>query len=126
MLELNPNDNQGLRYVLLGHYLTLDRLDDAKRLLWQYGKDGSAMFAWGRVLHRFLLGDDAKAHVALKKARQGNPFAEDYLSGRKRLPRQLPDFYARGDENEAIECALELGAAWAKHPAAVKWLRAAP
>ncbi len=125
MLELNPNDNQGLRYTLLGHYLMLDHLDDAKRLLQQFDDDGSAMFAWGRVLQRFLAGDHSEARVALTEARELNRFAEDYLSGRKHLPEQLPGYYGIGDQNEGIVCAVELGDAWAKHPAAVKWLKAA-
>ena len=125
MLQLNPGDNQGLRYVLLGQYLTLDRIDGAKQLFEQFEDDGSAMFAWGRVLERFLAGDDAVARAALKEARETNRFAEDYLSGRKRLPRQLPGYYGIGDENEGIVCAVELGDAWAKHPAAVEWLKAA-
>jgi hypothetical protein len=124
MLELNPGDNQGLRYVLLGHYLVLDRLDAARQLLGQFDDDGSAMFAWGRVLERFLTGDQGAAQVALKDARASNRFAELYLSGAKRLPRQLPEYYGIGDENEGIVCAVELGAAWAKHPLAIEWLKA--
>jgi tetratricopeptide (TPR) repeat protein len=123
MLELNPGDNQGLRYVLLGHYLMLDRLEAARKLLEQYEDDASAMFTWGRVLEHFLADDLPAAREALKEARSSNPFAENYLSGRKRLPRQLPDYYGIGDENEGIVCAVELGAAWAKHPNAIKWLK---
>jgi tetratricopeptide (TPR) repeat protein len=123
MLELNPNDNQGLRYVLLGHYLELDRLDGAKQLLKQFDEDCSAMFAWGRVLERFLAGDRAAARAALGEARQSNRFAENYLTGRKRLPRQLPGFYGIGDENEGIVCAVELGEAWSAHPSAIEWLK---
>jgi tetratricopeptide (TPR) repeat protein len=123
MLELNPGDNQGLRYVLLGHYLTLDRLDGAERLFREFDDEAGAFFAWGRVLHRFLSGDQAAAQDALAEARKTNRFAEDYLSGRKRLPGQLPDCYGIGDENEGIVCAGELGQAWAKHPAAVSWLQ---
>jgi tetratricopeptide (TPR) repeat protein len=124
MLELNPGDNQGLRYVLLGHYLMLDRLDGARQLLEQFEDDGSAMFAWGRVLERFLAGDHSAAQAALKEARVANRFAEDYLTGRKRLPRQLPGYYGIGDENEGVVCAVELGEAWAKHREAIEWLSA--
>lgn len=122
MLELNPGDNQGLRYVLLGHYLALDRLQEAERLFRHYD-EASAFFAWGRVLHRFLSGDEPAAQKALAEARQTNRFAEVYLSGSKRLPTQLPEYYGIGDQNEGIVCAVELGEAWAKHPAAVKWLK---
>lgn len=126
MLDLNPNDNQGLRYVLLGHYLALDRLDDAERLLRFFEDECSAMFAWGRVLHRYLRGDEAGAGAALAEARQSNAFAEAYLTGRKRVPPELPPYYGFGDEAEGVVCAQEIGQAWAKHPAAVTWLRAMP
>jgi len=52
MIELNPNDNQGLRDYLLGLYLALSQLDRAASLFRQYEEDSSAVFAWGRV---FLL-----------------------------------------------------------------------
>jgi tetratricopeptide (TPR) repeat protein len=125
MLALNPNDNQGLRYVLLGHYLEVGRLDGPPRLFEAYEGEGSAMFTWGRVLHAFLTGGDAAARQALTDARAANPFAENYLSGRKRMPKKLPGFYGIGDENEGIVCAVELGAAWTKHPDAVAWLKSA-
>ena len=67
MLELNPNDNQGLRYGLLGHYLALGRLDKARELFEQYDDEPSAMFLWGRVLERFLAGDRDGAAAALKR-----------------------------------------------------------
>jgi tetratricopeptide (TPR) repeat protein len=124
MLELNPNDNQGVRYLLLGHYLSLDRLDDAAALLKRYKKDGSAMFAWGAVLQRFLAGDEAGARAAAIKARAVNKYAQAYLSGEKRLPRKLPDAYGFGDANEGIVCALEIGEAWKRHPRACDWLKA--
>jgi tetratricopeptide (TPR) repeat protein len=125
MLRLNPNDNQGLRYVLLGHYLELDHLDAAAGLLERFERDGSAMFAWGRVLERFLAGDESAAAAALKAARETYRFAEDYLTGRKRLTDPLPEYYGLGDRNEGVVCAVEIGTAWARHPGAVEWLKAA-
>jgi tetratricopeptide (TPR) repeat protein len=122
MLKLNPNDNQGLRYVLLGHYLALDRLEGARRLFEEYDQEDSAMFAWGRVLERYLTGDQLQAQNALKDALTLNRFAKAYLRGAKRLPRRLPGYYGLGDKNEGIVCAVELGAAWAKHGEAVDWL----
>jgi tetratricopeptide (TPR) repeat protein len=124
MLELNPGDNQGLRYVLLGHYLVLGRLDGARQLFSRFDDEDSAMFAWGRVLERCLAGDQGAAQDALRKARACNRFAEIYLSGAKRLPRQLPEYYGFGDQNEGIVCAVELGAAWANHREAIDWLKA--
>jgi lipopolysaccharide biosynthesis regulator YciM len=57
LLELNPNDNQGVRDILLGCYLSCDDLTGAQRLFRDYGEDTTAMFAWGRTLERFLSDD---------------------------------------------------------------------
>jgi hypothetical protein len=53
LLELNPDDNQGARYPLLGCYLTHREMTLAEGLLQQYEGDAMATFAWGRVLERF-------------------------------------------------------------------------
>jgi tetratricopeptide (TPR) repeat protein len=123
MLELNPNDNQGLRYYLLGLTLETSRLADAQRVLKQYGNEVSAVFTWGRVLERFLSDDLAGAERALKAARKANPHVELYLSGRKRPPRTSPAFYSPGEESEAVMCVEVLGGAWKEHKAAAAWLK---
>ena len=121
-LELNPNDNQGVRYPLLGCYLEADNLEAARRLFDQYDEEASAMFHWGRVLERVLSDDEKGARKALSEARKTNKYVEPYLTGAKRTPRSLPDCYGFGDENEAKVCIHEIGKAWKKHKKAVRWL----
>ncbi|MCO6042537.1 hypothetical protein NG895_01325 [Aeoliella sp. ICT_H6.2] len=123
MLRLNPNDNQGLRYSLLGWYLELGNLKGADHLLLEYAEEGSAMFAWARVLARVLDDDLDAATAALSEARDANQYVEAYLVGRKRLPKQGPGYYSPGDESEAIVCMDAIGGAWRKHPVAKKWLK---
>ena len=122
MLELNPNDNQGNRDTLLGRYLLTGRLQAADRLLAQYDSDYSAIFKWGRVLERYLSGDCQGASDALAEAREQNRHVEAYLTGRKSLPRRLPEYYSPGDEGEAVHCIASLGEAWSQHFGAVRWL----
>ena len=90
MLELNPNDNQGVRDPLLGLYLTAGDLKGAGRLLKKYEDDALANFAWGRVLERFLAGDRAGAKAALEIARAANGHVELYMTIRKPLPEEAP------------------------------------
>jgi tetratricopeptide (TPR) repeat protein len=123
MLRLNPNDNQGLRYSLLGLYFLADNLDGVRRLFHEYEDEGSAVFAWSRVLERHLSGDEKAATKALKDARKTNKHVMKYLTGEKRLPKNMPDYYGFGDENEAIICADAIGAAWKRSPKAVAWLK---
>jgi tetratricopeptide (TPR) repeat protein len=122
MLALNPNDNQGVRDPLLGLYLALGGLDEAGKLLHTYKEDASANFAWGRVLERFLFGDLEEAAAALKKARETNSFVELFLTGQKNLPKEMPDMYSPGSEEEAILCLDNMALAWGNFRPAVLWL----
>jgi tetratricopeptide (TPR) repeat protein len=49
MLGLNPGDNQGIRYALLGLYLAAWRGEQAAELMRRYPgeEDHAATFAWG-------------------------------------------------------------------------------
>jgi tetratricopeptide (TPR) repeat protein len=125
MLELNPNDNQGVRYNLLGRYLQRDDLAGAHRLFDRYGSEGSGLFAWARVLERWVSSDTEGASTALDHAREVNPFVEPYLTGRKTPPAHLPEYIAIGDEDEAVVFMDEIGPAWTAHPDAIEWLKKA-
>jgi tetratricopeptide (TPR) repeat protein len=122
LIELNPNDNQGVRDTLLSCYLAADNLDGARRLLREYKEEDSALFNWGRTLERVLSGDFDGAARALKHARKNNRFVELYLTGRKKPPREMPESYSFGSQEEAIICLEALGEAWAIHPEALVWL----
>lgn len=122
LLELNPNDNQGARDILLGCYLAADDLAGARRLFRQYKNDYSVVFAWARALGRFLANDLNGAAKELKAARQRNRFVELYFGGQKKIPESTPDSYALGSEEEALICVELLAEAWATHKEAVFWL----
>lgn len=126
MLVLNPNDNQGVRYALLGLYLALRRRESAAKLFEQYPDEAefSAAFAWGQVLERWLADAFEEAGQALASARRQNPFVERYLTGRKRLPESLPATYSPGDDSEAQIAADQLAPAISNSPEFVAWLQA--
>jgi tetratricopeptide (TPR) repeat protein len=123
MLDLNPHDNQGLRYDLLPRYLEAGATEKARRLLKAYADDYSAVFYWCRVLEQCLSGRLAEAAKALARARKMNHHVEAYLTGRKLPPRRVPDQYSPGEPSEAACYAKDLRAAWLAHPRAVSWLR---
>jgi tetratricopeptide (TPR) repeat protein len=122
MLELNPNDNQGVRDPLLGLYLETGDLKGARKLLEKFKEDASANFAWARVLERFLAGKSDEASAALKEARQANRHVELYLTARKTMPKHPPEMYSLGSEEEAALCLGYLFGAWAAHQEALFWL----
>jgi len=124
MLALNPGDNQGIRYLLLPALLTLNRLDAARKLFAAYPgeQEFSTVFAWSRVLERYLAEDLPGAAAALAAARKQNPHTQAYVKGQRRRPRELLLAYSPGSKEEAMCFAEGLRAEWEKHPAALKWL----
>src|SRR5205085_6381147 len=73
MLRLNPNDNQGVRYTLAGFLINLDRDDELARLLEQYRDDGTAAWAYTKVLLAFRRhGDTPEARELLQQAIKSN------------------------------------------------------
>lgn len=126
MLELNPGDNQGVRYSLLPALLSVKRMEAARGLFEKYPEECefNTVFAWCRVLERFLSGDLPGAQTSLAVARKQNPATQAYVKGHRGVPKQLPPAYAPGSREEAICFAETLRKMWEKHPAALKWLEA--
>jgi tetratricopeptide (TPR) repeat protein len=124
MLRLNPNDNQGARYLLLDALLALGRDDEAAALLKTYREDGSAHWLYSRALMRYReKGDVAPARTALAKAFAQNPHVPPFLTGRKPLPRTPPLFVGWGDKDEAVAYAQDSAAPWTVTPGALAWLK---
>ena len=124
MLRLNPNDNQGMRYLLAVLLLEMDRDADVEKLLKRYKSDASATWYFTRALVEFRKGGATdKANKALQKALKYNPHVLPYLTGQKRIPNRLPDTLGFGDENEAIAYAADHLNHWRRTEGAVEWLR---
>ena len=124
MLKLNPNDDQGVRHMLLTHYLAVRQPQNAQRLMAEYPRDfeTSTAFAYAHVLERFLSEDVAGAAWALALARRQNPHTEVYLADFHKRPESVPDRCLPGSEDEAAYFADALRLAWKAYPAARLWL----
>lgn len=125
MLDLNPNDNQGVRDWLAGCHLARKRYDDARMLFARYPDDWLAAPAWAKVLLAHVSESAEQAAKLLGEARKRNAHVEPYLTGRKRRPKGRPGAYSPGDETEAVYCADMLWEAWKAHPRSRKWLKEA-
>lgn len=96
LLRLNPDDNQGVRYVLAACYLEMDRDADLASLLHDYEEDGSAAWLYTRVLMSFRReGDSALSREQFIEAlRRGGPLYRRIRlrmgkhAGRDRVARQ--------------------------------------
>jgi tetratricopeptide (TPR) repeat protein len=125
LLRLNPNDNQGVRDVLLPALLATGRDGEAGALLQQFEDDVSAAWKYGWALWAFRReGDSQLARDRLREAVRANRHVPKYLSGKAEWPGPLPASYAFGSEEEAVLCADELGDAWRATPGAERWLAA--
>lgn len=123
MLRLNPNDNQGIRYLLLDCLLELGRDGEASRLLERYKEDASAAWTWSRALLRFKReGDSPASRKALAGAVKDNGHVAAYLLGRKKMPRNLPEYIGMGDDNEAVAYVHGAAGAWNATDGALAWL----
>jgi len=126
MLRLNPNDNQGVRYLLLDCLLTLGRDSQAEQLLEQYKDDAGAGWDWSKALLSFRrTGDSVSSREMLMRAIGTNGHVPAYLLGDKAMPQELPDYIGWGDETEAIAYAHGAAEAWTSTPDAMAWLRMA-
>jgi tetratricopeptide (TPR) repeat protein len=120
LLRLNPEDNQGVRYMLLPRLLELGRDAEAARLL-KTSDEESAVWAYARALLAFRLsGKSATAQQEIRRAFRTNPYAAEFLLASELPP--PPDHYSPGSPEEGAICAAELRPAFAATSGATEWL----
>src|SRR5215469_9461678 len=120
MLKLNPNDNQGIRYVLAGCLLRQDNYSALKELLAVH-EDDSAFWLYTRALVAFRESDE-QAAALVKNAWSANEHVPAILAGTKPAVSSNDGYITMGGPDEATYYATECGAAWHRTPGAVAWL----
>lgn len=124
LLELNPMDNQGVRYDLFIAYVESNVLQKAEALLNEYNEEITAHGAYNRVLLEYLQnGPTSKAKKLLKNAMKNNPYVVDYLLQKKKLPLLSPATYGLGDESEAIIYSEQHIDLWRENALLIEWLK---
>jgi tetratricopeptide (TPR) repeat protein len=125
MLRLNPGDNQGIRYIVLGCLGDLGRFDEMEKFMrGAYENDCAADWLYTKALLAFHReGASAQAVSTLSEAMKWSKHAPDYLTGKKSIPRRLPDRITVGGEDEGYCYASRFRAAWKKVPGALAWLK---
>lgn len=124
LLKLNPNDNQGVRYILFDFLLTDNRLLDIERLLKKFKDEGSAHWEYNLALYFFKkLGPESEKTLnQIKTAVSSNPFIEKYLTGKLKKPKESPSSYALGSKEEAICYLQDSVIPWVNTSPAIEWL----
>nr|BAN09862.1 conserved hypothetical protein [Mesorhizobium loti NZP2037] len=95
MLKLNPNDNQGIRYVLAGHLLARDDIKALRKLLKQHEDDGAAAWLYTRALLAFRENDPGAGKLA-EEAWLANSHVPGVLSGKQPLVASIDGYITLG------------------------------
>jgi len=126
ILQLNVSDNQGIRYILIAYLAELKKYDELDKFLNKrhYKNDCAAEWLYTCALSIFVKeGDSEHAKKELKIALKSNKFVPDYITGKKPIPRSLPDRITMGGEDEGFCCASRFLKAWKRVPGSIEWLR---
>ena len=125
LLRLNPNDNQGNRYILSACLLEGGRDQEMRLLMARYGDEKTCFIAYDKTLwtYRVTGGANERSNMMLQEALESNQCVPAYLLGEKAIPWRKPNYYGMGDENEAIIYASHSRKAWEQTPGALEWLK---
>lgn len=127
MLELNPSDNQGIRYQVTTGLIQQNRKKEYLELYEMFKEDGSAAWLYSHALFLFKQeGASSKANKALHEAHQANPFVLQFLTGEREFPDELPPSMILGGESEAIYSINDSGSLWLDTKGALDWAAAFP
>lgn len=123
MLELNPNDNQGIRYILSTLLLEKKDLTKFENFIKTYPDEDSAAWNYNIALYNFIKSKQTiKSEKTLLQAYQSNKFVIDYMLGIKELPREQPEYIGLGDENEAVSYIYSAWTVWKETKGAFDWI----
>jgi tetratricopeptide (TPR) repeat protein len=125
LLELDPDDSLGVRYILLAHLLHEGANDEAGRLLAEYEDDAQALWLYGRLLWRYRTEGDAEStREAFAAAVGANPYVVKYLLDPDGMPDTHAGSFELGSREEAAYVADALFDAFASTEGALEWLAA--
>jgi tetratricopeptide (TPR) repeat protein len=124
MLELNPNDNQGIRDLLAALLLRREDFAALKDLLTAYEEDASALWIYTRALLAYREGgaSDETALQLASDAWAANQHVPARLASRTPLVPGAGNLIAVGGPSEATYYVQTCGAAWRRTHGAVAWL----
>lgn len=123
LLDLDPDDGQGVRHVLAAALLELDRDEDLASLLETYAEDDGAEWTYARLLAGLRARADAPTLARLlRAAAESNGFVPDFLLGNTAMPDELPEDIEVGGPDEAAAYAETFGAGWMRTKGALAWL----
>ena len=122
LLELNPNDNQGIRILLSSLLAEEGRDDELEELLDSYEDEASCNWPYSRALLAFRRGGRTpEAEALMDAAIEANPFVPFIVLRFMETP-DPPPYVSLGGPDEAVSYAVDNALAWWRTEGAVVWL----
>ncbi|MCM8776061.1 MAG: SEC-C metal-binding domain-containing protein [Candidatus Omnitrophica bacterium] len=123
LLDLDPNDNQGVRYFLAGRLLETGHHGELLDLMQKrYSDDATAEWRYtNALLYYEIYGDSEVSRACLEEAVESNKHVPDYLLGLKEIPETEFQTVQFGGEDEAIYYCRENGELWWRNEKAMQW-----
>ena len=118
LLRINPDDNQGIRYLLLPLLIVNGQDDTAKKLVAEYA-DEESLWLYARALLGFREeGDTTGSRRIVRKAIRQAPYVAELLLGAD----ETEELVSRQEEEDAFFFADVLQSAWDASAGALDWL----
>ncbi len=123
MLRLNPNDNQGVRWLLLEWYCNLNWLDQALQLLDEYPDEDTPFMVLTRVCLEFQkTGPSDALESMLQEQLESNPHIAPKLLDQEEVSPFSVHSFSVGDDDEADAYCQSFRSLWKATPEALPWL----
>ncbi len=123
MLRLNPDDNQGVRWLLLEWYCNMNWLDKAMQLLDEYPAEDTPFMILTRVCLDFqLTGPSEVLETMLQDQLESNPHIAPKLLDQEEVSPFAVKSFIVGDEDEADAYCQSFRSLWKATPGALPWL----
>lgn len=123
LLELNPGDNQGVRYALASLLLFTKNYKQFGKLYQKYTDEQSAFWLFNYALYLFATEEPTpKANKALLLADEANPFVIEFMTQHEKMTSDPEGYYSPGDKNEAAYYLMDNFRAWMNVENTLNWL----
>lgn len=123
MIELNPNDNQGVRHQLLLYLIQHNKNEKFLKYSKMFEDDGGTFPLFNNALFTFKTeGETENSNKLLLKALKQNKFVAKKLLSNKPIT-ELADHYSIGSKDEAEYYASFAKHIWAETEGAKEWLK---
>jgi len=121
LISLNPNDNQGIRGLVIETSFMLNKPGNALEVCELYPDDGMSDTLYGRPLALFQLGKEKDAEKAMRDAIKYLPLVAKELTKRNhRKPKGMEDGYVTaGGADEAFDFWQRFGQTWKETKGAI-------